>query len=90
MQLLNGLKLLPSYIVIYIQGQNSIVYRDLKTDNIAMYEQNNKFIPIIIDFGKSEFCSAAEKHSLSKESKQEYRIMQPQTYIPPDRQLMEL
>ena len=62
--------------------QKNIVHRDLKTDNIAIFEQNNKFFPVIIDFGKSEFGSATKKYNLAKEAKQEYRTIH--RHIAPD------
>ena len=34
--------------------QKNIVHCDLKADNVALYEQNNNLMPVIIDFGKSD------------------------------------
>ena len=62
--------------------QKSIVHRDLKTDNIAMYEQNEKIFPVIVDFGKSEFLSNTKKYSLTEEAKKEYRVFH--KHIAPD------
>ena len=39
--------------------QKNIIHRDLKTDNITMYEQN-KNIP---DFGKSDYGNATKKYN---------------------------
>lgn len=30
----------------------SIIHQDLKTDNIALYEQDKELMPVIVDFGK--------------------------------------
>lgn len=65
----------------YIHRKN-IVHRDLKTDNIAMYEQNKKIVPVIVDFGKSEFLSNTKKYSLTEEAKKEYRVFH--KHIAPD------
>ena len=62
--------------------QQSIVHRDLKTDNVAMYEQNNTLMPVIIDFGKSDFIQNTKKYSLTAEQKKEYRIKH--KHIAPD------
>ena len=53
--------------------QKHIVHRDLKTDNIAMYEQSKKVIPVKIDFGKSEYESVTKIYNLTEKEKQEYK-----------------
>lgn len=47
--------------------QKKIVHRDLETDNIAMYEQNDKFFPVIVDFSKSEFSIDTKMYNLTTE-----------------------
>lgn len=50
-----------------------IIHRDLKTDNIVIYNQLHELKPVIIDFGKSQPVSAARKYTLSEEQKSTYR-----------------
>lgn len=54
--------------------QKNIVHRDLKADNVALYEQNNNLMPVIIDFGKSDVIKNTKQYSLTEEQKKEYRI----------------
>lgn len=47
------IKLLVDIIdsLLFIHG-NSFIHRDLKSDNIVVSYYNNKYVPVIIDFGK--------------------------------------
>ena len=36
-------------------NHKGIIHRHLKTDNIALYEQDVELMPVILDFGKSDF-----------------------------------
>lgn len=62
--------------------EKSIVHHDLKTDNVALYEQDSILMPVIIDFGKSDFTLNIKKYLLTEEQKKEYRIMH--KHIAPD------
>ena len=62
--------------------QRNIVHRDLKTDNITLYERNKILMPVIIDFGKSDLIQNTKKYSLTKEQKKEYRVKH--KHIAPD------
>ena len=64
--------------------QKHIVHRDLKTDNIAMYEQSKKVIPVKIDFGKSEYESVTKIYNLIEKEKQEYKRNHRHIYVTPD------
>ena len=54
--------------------QKNIVHRDLKADNVTLYEQNNILMPVIIDFGKSDYTKNTRLYSLTEEQRKEYRI----------------
>ena len=52
-----------------------IIHRDLKTDNIALYEQDVELMPVILDFGKDFFKNTHNyKYNLTKDEKKKYRI----------------
>ena len=62
--------------------QRRIVHRDLKADNIALYEQNKNLMAVIIDFGKSDYVHNTRKYSLTEDEKKEYRAKH--KHIAPD------
>ena len=62
--------------------QKGIVHRDLKMDNVVLYEQNKNLMPVIIDFGKRDLIKNTRKYSLTKEGKSEYRAKH--KHIAPD------
>ena len=65
----------------YLHMMN-IVYRDLKTDNIVMYQRKCKIKPVIIDFGKCQFQDDCSLYIL--DDKQKAKYLNEHKHISPD------
>ena len=59
----------------------NVVYRDLKTDNIVLYQRKCKIKPVIIDLGKCQFQDDCSLYILDDKQKAKYLNEHKQTLL---------